>query len=367
MKSKIDMSALSLHPKVPKYLKLVESLRSQIVAGALSPGERLPSVAEIQAAHSISQSTVDKAHALLEQEGLIVREQGRGTFVAEPAPPQDVRTLGLWMRAPSIGNIYMIEVWAGIRTEASRRDLRLVWLDCSKPFDAAGADAILLCCEPNEALALPIPSHLPHVLLFHNHPDFTCIVADDFSGGKLATQYLIELGHRRIACLPSSDYDYISRHRLAGYREAMDEAGLPVEDGFVKFLNAPREAGYRKGGELLMQNWLWQDWDETGCTALVAHNDDTAIGAIKALSAQGFRVPEDVSVIGFDGTAIGEMCVPPLTTISIPLQGLGASAVEVLCRQNPNIAMPPKVVLPVELIRRESTASLMTENVCSHL
>lgn len=355
---------LTTHPRIPKYLKLIESIRTQIASGELRPGMRLPSVAEFQAAHRVSQSTVDKAHALLEQEGLIVREQGRGTFVAELARPQSVRTLGLWMRTPSVNNIYMLEVLAGLRMAASQHNLRLVWLDYTKPFEADGTDAVILCCEPNEALALTVPPHLPHVLLFNHSPDFACIVADDFGGGKLATQHLIELGHRRIACLPSSNYDAISRRRLAGYREAMDEAGLPAETGFIKFLNAPRKAGYRKSAELLMQNWLQEDWRETGCTALVAHNDETAIGAINALSAHGLHVPDNISVIGFDGTAISETCVPPLTTIRIPLQELGASAVKVLCQQSPEATMPPKVTIPVELVVRESTIPLRTPSMC---
>jgi DNA-binding LacI/PurR family transcriptional regulator len=347
---------------MPKYQQLVESLRSQIVSGELRPGTRLPSVAEFQAAHGISQSTVDKAHALLEQEGLIAREQGRGTFVAEPAPARTVSALGLWMRTPSVNDIYMLEVLAGLRAASSRHDLRLIWLDTAKPFDAAGADAVLLCCEPNEALALALPPRLPHVLLFHHSPDFTCIVADDFNGGKLATRHLIELGHRRIACLLSSDYDSISRRRLAGYQEAMHEAGISVGDGFVQFLNAPREVGYREGGEQFMEKWLRQGWSETGCTALVAHNDEVALGAIRALSAHGLRVPDDVSVIGFDGTAISEMCAPPLTAIRIPLSGLGANAVEVLCRQAQGETPPPKVVLPVELVQRASTAAYRSKS-----
>lgn len=354
------MASLSTQSKIPKYLQLAEQLRGQIATGELQPGARLLTVAQIQASLGVSQSTVDKAYALLEQEGLIVREQGRGTFVAQPMQAQPVRSLGLWMRIPATTDFYMMEVLAGVREEASRRDVQLIWLDDTKPLRSDEVGAVLLSCDPNEAMALGVPAGMPQVLLFHHSPEFTCIVADDFNAGKLATRHLIEQGHRRIACLLSSDYDSISRRRLAGYQEAMQEAGLTIEPGSVRFLGGRVEQGYRHCGAAVMQEWLKADWQLAGFTALVTHNDETAIGVLAACAGAGLEVPRDLSLVGCDGTALSEMVVPRLTTIKVPLRELGNKAVEVLEKGMTGQGMGdwPKIVLPVELLQRESTRKL---------
>ncbi len=185
-------------------------------------------------------------------------------------------------------------------------------------------------------------------------------MADDFNVGKLATQHLIAQGHRRIACLLSSDYDSISRRRLAGYQEAMQEAGLAINAGSIRFLGGRLEQGYRHCGAAAMQEWLKDDWQTVGFTGLVTQNDETAIGAMAACAQAGLEVPRDLSIVGCDGTALSEMVVPRLTTIKIPLRELGSKAVEVLEKSlmGQGESQWPKIVLPVELLQRESTRSL---------
>ena len=355
-----SMAPLFTQSKIPKYLQLAEQLRGQIVTGELQPGTRLSTVAQTQARLGVSQSTVDKAYALLEQEGLIVREQGRGTFVAQPIGTQPVHSLGLWMRIPATTDFYMMEVLAGVREEASRRNLQLIWLDDAKPLRCDDVGAVLLSCEPNEAMALGVPAAIPQVLLFHHTPEFTCIVADDFNVGKLATRHLIEQGHRQIACLLSSDYDSISRRRLAGYQEAMQEAGLAIAPDSVRFLGGCLEQGYRHCGAAVMQDWLKEDWQKSDFTGLVTHNDETAIGVLAACAALGLEVPRDLSIVGCDGTALSEMVVPRLTTVKVPLRELGSKAVEVLEKgmMGQGMGQWPKIVLPVELLQRDSTRKL---------
>jgi DNA-binding LacI/PurR family transcriptional regulator len=354
------MTSLLTQSKIPKYLQLAEQLRAQIASGELTPEARLPTVAQIQAQLGVSQSTVDKAYALLEQEGLIVREQGRGTFVAQPSLTLPVRSLGLWMRIPATTDFYMMEVLAGVREEASRRDLQLIWLDDAKPLYSIELGGVILSCEPNEAMALGVPAGMPQILLFHHSPEFTCVVGDDFQAGKIATRHLIELGHRRIACLLSSDFDSISRRRLAGYHEAMQEAGLEATPGAVRFLGGRLEQGYRHCGAAVMQDWLETQWHQAGFTGIVTQNDETAAGVINACNAAGLQVPGDVSIVGCDGTALSELVVPALTTIKIPLRELGSKAVEALDKgiMGQSMSQWPKVVLPVELLERKSTRSL---------
>jgi LacI family transcriptional regulator len=219
-------------------------------------------------------------------------------------------------------------------------------------------DAVLMNCHPTEALALGLPRDMPQVLLFHHSPDFPCVCADDSGGIKLAVEHLLSLGHRNVSYLASPELDSISPQRVLSYHTALQEAGYPPGEENVKFLSNHHSLGFRKSGEVTMEAWLQEGWSQLGCTAILAHNDDAGIGIVKALTKHGLRVPEDVSVIGFDGTEISELCTLPLTTVKVPLQEIGEQAVKVLLGQMKNgvPSNPQKITLPVQLKLGESTA-----------
>jgi len=114
---------------------------------------------------------------------------------------------------------------------------------------------------------------------------------------------------------------------------------------------------YPSSGETSVHRWLEEDWAELGCTALVAQNDGTARGAIRAFQAAGLKVPRDVSVVGFDGlpTQSGE---PQLTTIQVPLFDIGERAMQQLLDflQNPS-KKPEDICIPVNLVEGKTTAA----------
>jgi DNA-binding LacI/PurR family transcriptional regulator len=208
-----------------------------------------------------------------------------------------------------------------------------------------------------------LPAKLPHALLFQHSPEFTCVAADDFEGAKLATGHLLQQGHRRISYLPSSDNDSISRQRLAGYEAAYKEAGIDFDKQWVRFLHKPR-VPYRVAGETVMTSWMEEGWGDLKCTAILAPNDSAAIGIMQALRAKGLRIPDDVSVVGFDGTETSNLCTPRLTTIKVPLAEIGARAVKVLLQQmgEANYSLE-KITLPIQLKVGESTAPRRTNEV----
>ena len=120
-----------------------------------------------------------------------------------------------------------------------------------------------------------------------------------------------------------------------------------------RFRGAPRERERR------MELWLEHGWRELGCTAIMAHNDSTAIGVMRALGKAGLRVPEDVSVIGFDGTPLCEYSTPPLTTVEVPLHEIGARALQLLQEQiHDRNVVPERVILPVRFKPGQSVAPL---------
>lgn len=343
----------------PKYQLLAQQLRRQIKSGELAPGNQLPTFAMMRSDYGVASTTIERVYRLLEQEGLIDRQQGRGTFVTEQKRKLTGK-IGLLLHTYSLTNPHEMELISGLRQEARKRGIEILLLNEEENLVELGkVDGVLMCCNVAEALAINLPEDLPRALLLERSPDLTSIVPDDFEGAKMATQHLLELGHTRIGFLFHDCGDSITPQRIAGYHAAHQEYGTEVVKEHLHAFKKAGEDDYRDKGELVMKKWLAEDWQELGCTALFAQNDVIAIGVISALQSAGLRVPQDVSVVGFDGTKISAFCSPRLTTVKVPLREIGARAVKVLFEQiHGGVKEPEKIVLPVQLKLGESTASL---------
>ncbi len=188
------------------------------------------------------------------------------------------------------------------------------------------------------------------VVLEHRVRGYPCIVADDERGGYLATRHLVELGHRRIGCIVRAGDPTTSAVRVDGYRAALQEAGIPRDERLI----VASEFGYQSGEEAAQQLLKLRRRP----TAVVAHNDIIAIGAMKAFSEVGLEVPADISIVGFDDIALASYVRPPLTTVSNPKHQMGQVAAEVLLRllSHEAVGSPEVTALPVHLVVRGSTA-----------
>jgi DNA-binding LacI/PurR family transcriptional regulator len=283
---------------------------------------------------------------------------GVGVYVAKPISRRQANRIGLLLHVGGLTDPYTSEILLGVRREAARRDIEIVFLDEENmTVDPNKVDAILMYCHETEALAMCLPPQLPHVLLFQHSAEFTCVTVNDFDGAKMAAKHLIDLGHTRIAYLLSSDHDSVSRRRLAGFQAAHQDAGIPLMEDQVQCLHDIPVVGYREAGEIGMKTWLKNGWRRSGFTSIMTHNDESAIGVIKVLVAAGLRVPEDVSVVGFDGTKISDLSTPALTTVRVPLYDLGTRAIKILAEQMKEEKIyQEKVVLPVTWKKGESTS-----------
>jgi LacI family transcriptional regulator len=172
--------------------------------------------------------------------------------------------------------------------------------------------------------------------------------ADSFSGAKLATTYLVGLGHRRIGFLGGRE-DLESAHlREAGFREAMADAGIPVDERLV------RPTGFQpQVAEVEARSVLSLPEPPT---AIFAANDITAESTIAAAHSLGLDVPADVSVVGFDDIPEAALCNPPLTTVRQPLREMGEAAMDMLLDLLVGSDASTHVRLPVELVIRDSCA-----------
>jgi DNA-binding LacI/PurR family transcriptional regulator len=186
------------------------------------------------------------------------------------------------------------------------------------------------------------------VVLVDNRLDFSsvnCVNSDDETGAYYAARHLIELGHTCIGVLAGPVGWASTIRRLWGYQRAAAEHGVelhPVHMGETT-ISSGREAYHQLSADI---------------TAICAVNDSMAIGAIREAWAQGKRVPDDLSVVGFDDISWAEMNDPPLTTVRIPRQQMGKEAAHrvLMLLQDPEL-LPSEIVVPVTMVERHSTAT----------
>lgn len=232
----------------------------------------------------------------------------------------------------------------------------------------AVVDGFVLNCvdEGNRLVELAVRRGLPFVAVEHpTDPRFDVVAADDRLGGRLAADHLVELGHWRFAVLALEFADddttglvseqriarrgyAATRNRLHGYRDALSAAGIPAEDVPVYETFNDLETTSAGVDALLTL--------KPDLTALLCMSDAMASAAIRRLAHHGRRVPEDVSVVGFDDQDEAQLIRPALTTVRQPIEEKGREAVRLIF--NPRRGDEPgrSVLMPVELVRRQSTA-----------
>ncbi|MBB5872815.1 DNA-binding LacI/PurR family transcriptional regulator [Allocatelliglobosispora scoriae] len=181
--------------------------------------------------------------------------------------------------------------------------------------------------------------------------DVPSVGAANWSGGVAATRHLLDLGHRRIAMVGGPTGFLAARARLDGFRAAMDAAGVPVDPRLVRDGRFFFEDGLRHGRDLLAL--------DAPPTAVFCADDLLAFGVYEAARAAGRRVPEDLSVVGFDDLEFARWSGPALTTVRQPLAEMGAAAGEMVLALAAGITPTPhRVELATTLVIRDSTARL---------
>jgi LacI family transcriptional regulator len=179
--------------------------------------------------------------------------------------------------------------------------------------------------------------------------DVPTVGATNWAGGISATEHLLALGHRRIGVIAGTPTLWCTRARLDGYRAALEAAGVAYDPALVADGDFGYESGFRAGERLLGQ--------PSPVTAIFATNDQMALGVYEAVRRRGLRVPEDVSVVGFDDLPESRWSSPPLTTVRQPLVEMGLLAARTVLRLVKGERIEsPRVELTTHLVVRDSTA-----------
>ncbi|OES46690.1 LacI family DNA-binding transcriptional regulator [Domibacillus iocasae] len=270
------------------------------------------------------------------------------------------KTGTLLVVAPDLNNLVFSEMIAGIDEEAGKCGYQVLlgnthgdakkiegYIDQLKQKQVDGL--ILLSVELDEKVWQDITDHYPIVIAsdYVEAIQVPTISIDNVACGKQITNHFIQMGHSKIGFIGGRLQASVSRDRLNGYKQALVEAKIAIQDLWIEQGDYSILSGYNLC--LKMMN------GPNTPTAIFCGSDEMAFGAIKALREKGYRVPEDVAVAGFDDIKFAAVMNPALTTIAQPLQKMGQKAMEVLYQLiNGQVPVQKQYIIECEFKIRES-------------
>ncbi|MCR8642717.1 LacI family transcriptional regulator [Paenibacillus sp. N1-5-1-14] len=306
--------------------------------------------------HNIGEETIKRVRSIIEEHNYRPNALARGLITSK------TRTIGLLV--PNITNQFFAEITKGVEDGLSEHGYNVFLCNSYNDIDKEKQYIRVLKEQRVEGVILSSTNTVTQdyysylkeqgvaFVLLDRHasePLNNGIIVDDRKGGFLAAQHLLELGHRKIGCLVESTGLCNIDERLHGYKDALAQYGVPYEEKFVVSGELTIEGGCQAAIKLI---------EEQIVTAIFATNDLMAIGVYEAAIQLGKRIPEDISVVGFDDISFAHYLTPKLTTVRQPIYEIGrrAAANLIYILQN-KLYMPSTEVLDVELIIRNSTSS----------
>ena len=333
-----------MEQKQLKYSKLMEDLREKMVSGEIQAGDRLPSENELSAQYQVSRQTVRKALSVLQNEGYIYAEHGRGTFCSErvlhTGHSHNIAVVTTYLSdyifPRVIGGIDKVLTEQGYSIILKNtRNSRSQEARCLEELLQKDIDGIII--EPSKSQIYCKHTHLyekleeygiPYVFIqgcFATMKEKPRVLMDDAMGGYLITKYLIDTGHKSIIGVFKSD-DIQGQNRHKGYVKALQEAGITYEpDHVIWFYTEDRAIHPYEAIKQMAESGVPMD-------GVVCYNDQIAMKVIQGLTAAGKKVPSDVSVTGYDNSYIANNGGLQLTTIVHPQEKLGEMAAELLLK-----------------------------------
>lgn len=361
--------------KTPKYQRVFDELRKEILSGIYSAGQKLPSEAALVKRFNASRITVGRAVRDLNQAGLVERRAGSGTYARMPKSTPSPGGLSFGLLIPDLGQTEIFEpICQGMADAPEASGHALLWSNAtSRDAGTSRQDQAAQICRqfierkvsgvffaPFESLGLEDRTNdrivsaldearIPIVLLDRDYLPYPrrshhdLIGIDNRRTGYLATEHLIKLGSHRIAFLAFPRTAATIDERIAGYREALLMNGLPVEPSLVQRLQSENEDHIRRIMEDLRPD------------AFVCANDRAAGRLMHSLIALNRRIPDDVRIVGIDDIPYASLLSVPLTTVHQPCHEIGRAAMAAMLARIHRPDMPARdVLLECSLVIRDS-------------
>lgn len=351
--------------KYPKYKLIKDYVTDKIESKELVPGQQIPSENEFAHILNVSIITVRKAMSELVNEGIIYRVKGKGSFIAE-TPKEENRAnskfLALILSGRDVNDSSYMRIIKGIRMylmqkdysliiEFSEEDMQLERKIIENLIEKRIDGFLLYSHEPEislESFRLLKSKHIPFVAIdrFLNSFPMNYVAANNHDGAYEAIEYLLSLGHEKIAFVSFDKYLNTEKDRYEGYCNALINSGINIDKEIV-YLD-----------EVFDKEKFIAQAKNKDFTAVFAVNDLRALELLDICLSNGIEVPKDISIMGFDDSEEAtKYSKIPLTTVSQSFEKIGFEAAKVLAKAvEENNYEHTKLLLPTKLIIRQSTA-----------
>ena len=353
---------------IPKYGLVKKYIIHLLKDDVIAFDSLLPSEHELMTKFNVSRHTVRQAFGELASEGFVCKRQGKGTFSRYKKPAKDKQIVAVV--TTYISDYVFPDIIAGIEQVLSDEGYMMLLSNTNniKKREAQYLNSVLehnvvgmiieptRSAYPNENLELLQDIRnkgIKSVFInaFYDDFDSSYVLLDDFKGGFLATQYLLQLGHTKIAGLFKTD-DIQGVNRKCGYVEALKAAGSAVVPGFIGEFETDRMFDF----PYTFMNSLLQS--ENRPTAIVCYNDQLALMVVQAIHDRGLRIPQDISIVGYDDSLSAVNSEIRLTTIRHPRKEMGVQAAKLVIDMLEGNQEKIQIVYQPELIVRSSCRKL---------
>lgn len=351
-----------------KYEQVIDYYKKYITEKELEDGEILPSESKIAKKFEFSRDTVRRALQQLEKEDLVIRERGKGTFFKDKN--KKVREKRIAVITTYLSNYIFPKIISGIEEVVSSKNytLNLANTDNDPNKERKHLRKVIdnevdgLIIEPAKSA---IDNHnmdlyrelkeknIPFVMLnaYYRELNPSYAIVNDYKGGYKAAQYLMQLGHKKVAGIFKED-DLQGVFRLKGFKRALSDYGINPESADIGTYITSQSSSYPYH---CMDKMLSH---ENKPTAVVCYNDEIAVDVVKAIFDNGLKVPEDVSIVSFDDSILATATNIKLTTIRHPKEELGKHAARLLLNMLEIGVQKPRFLYDPELVVRDSCQEL---------
>ncbi|MCS7180653.1 MAG: GntR family transcriptional regulator [bacterium] len=338
---------------IPLYVQLKNLLKEKIINNKFSYNAPIPSEKSLCKKYNISQITVRLALKDLENEGLIVRIPGKGTFIKKNTTIQIENTIGLIPPHISKGSSFFLsELIIGIKEKL--REHNLVILEYQEIFKNMKKNLKgIILTEPkinDERIKFLKEKNIPFVVLGKpseiENINVPYVDNNNLEIGEILTEHLIKLRRKRIGIILGPADLTVCVDRLEGYKNALKNNGIPFDEDLTYYGEFSEKTGF-KGGQILYGR---------GTDGIVCCDDLIAIGCLKYLKQKKVKVPDEISVVGCNNSIFTTYIEPPLTTVEIFPRKLGFWACDKLLKliQNGKIKDKAKIIKGKLIIRESS-------------
>lgn len=324
----------------PIYRQVADYLREEITSKRLKPGEKLPSEPELARRFNINHLTLRKGIKLLKEQKFIAQCPGKGTFVLDGKQEEtSERAIGVYGVPENATDPYYSLLISGLRKKMGpvgiyplffngQDDIRGM-MEKHGQFNLKGAIVFSPPEEYSEAIACLAKAKVPYVIMGASFASFrqrrfACVDIDHRSGAKKAVEYLIGLGHRRIAYLGGKEPHCVFQQRFSGYLDAMKNYSINPDKTLIFRFRAAEPKMFMTAVEGVFHS------NAGAATAVFAAGYAYVLNFWRAMEDRRYRIPDDISLVGCDSYGACEYLRPKLTVIAQPVQEMAEIAVDML-------------------------------------